>query len=152
MKYYCLFFLICISACEQTNKTGNKKPGDNNGSPGDIIPATRVTVNNNPVASYSVPMGDPRLDRKFGVEIYETKYTFRYLLVMQYDGMIQTDTLKLPNFDTWPVVKVKPGKEKLSCIIGFMDKKNDFREYKMLTAKNDKLKLIVLNGYVVSEY
>ena len=86
-KCYYLIFLICISACIQKNKPANKN----------TIPEVRITVNKNPVASYLIPMGNPKLDRKFGVEIYETPYTFKYLLVMQYDGMIQTDTLKIPN-------------------------------------------------------
>ena len=148
MRYWYIIFLICISACEQKNHKGS---ADENAS-ADTIPELRDTVSKNPVASYSIPMGDPRLERKFGVEIYETNYTFKYLLVMQYDAMVQTDTLKLPNFDTWPIVKVKPGKEKLSCIIGFLDEKNNFREYKMLSAKNDELKLTVLKSYGISAY
>lgn len=80
MKYYYVILLICISACSQKNKSANKN----------TIPEVRATVSKNPVASYLISMGNPKLDRKFGVEIYETPYTFKYLLVMQYDGMIQT--------------------------------------------------------------
>lgn len=148
MKYSFLFFLICVTACRPGNKSGSEAAN----KAASAIPKIRDTVSKKPVASYLVVMGDPRLDRKFGVQVYETKYTFKYLLEMQYDGMIQNDTLKIPDFDTWPVVKVQPGKERLSCIIGFMDKQNNFREYKMLNAKNDKLKLTVLQGYAVSEY
>jgi hypothetical protein len=129
-----------MTACTKKTKPANKKP----------IPEARITISKNPVASYLIPMGNPKLDRKFGVEIYETPYTFKYLLVMQYDGMIQTDALKIPNFGISPVVKIKPGAEKLSCIIGFLDERNNFREYKMLSAKNDDLKLTVLKSYVVS--
>ena len=134
-----------MSACTQKNKLNYEGLANKN-----VIPELRTAVSKNPVASYLIPMGNPKLDRKFGVEIYETPYTFKYLLVMQYDGMIQTDTLKIPNFGSSPVVKVKPGTEKLSCIIGFLDKGNNFREYKMLSAQNDDLKLTVLKSYVVS--
>ena len=144
MKYYYIIFLISIISCHQKNTPGAEKVSE--------IPQLRSTVNKKPVASYIIPMGDPRLDRKFGVDIFETKYTFKYLLEMQYDGMEQEDTLLIPNFDIWPVVKVEPGKEKLSCIIGFMDKKNNFRAYKMLSATNDQLKLTVLQSYAVTEY
>ena len=151
MKYWYIVLLICINACHQKNKLNHKGSAGKNAAT-DTIPELRNTVSKNPVASYSIPMGDPRLERKFGVEIYETPYTFKYLLVMQYDAMVQTDTLKLPNFGIWPIIKVNPGKEKLSCIIGFLDEKNNFREYKMLSAKNDELKLTVLKSYGITAY
>ena len=114
-----------------------------------VIPETRTEVNKNPVASYLVTVGDPRLDQKFGVEVYETQATFKYLLAMQYEGILETDTLKIPNFDTWPVVQVKRGKDSLSCIIGFLNDKKEFMEYKLLSAKDDQLKLTVLRRYAV---
>lgn len=88
----------------------------------------------------------------FGVKVYETPFTFQYLLEMQYEGMIETDTLKIPNFGTWPVVEVHKGADKLSCIIGFLDKQKSFKEYKMLSAKGDKLSLVTLNRYGVGVY
>ena len=139
----CMIFII---ACNQKNKLPDKNTGLENKS-GSAIPEIRNTINKKPVASYSIPMGDPRLDRKFGVEVYETPYTFKYLLQMQYDGMIQTDTLKVPNLYRWPTIEIKPGKEKLSCIIGFLDEKNNFREYKLLSGKNNHLSLSVLKSY-----
>jgi hypothetical protein len=47
---------------------------------------------------------------------------------------------------------VKPGTEKLSCIIGFVDNQNNFREYKLLSAEDNNLKLTVLKSYAVSGY
>ena len=151
MKYWYIISLICISACHQKNKLDHKGLADENAST-DTIPEVRDTIGKSPVASYSIPMGDPRLERKFGVEIYETNYTFKYLLVMQYDAMVQTDTLKLPNFGTWPVVKVKPGKEKLSCIIGFLMRKIILESTKCLVLKMMHLKLTVLKSYGISAY
>ncbi len=84
MKYYYLLLLFYIGACQQRDKPGDAAAIDK-------IPKMRSAVNKQPVASYLIPVGDPRLDRKFGVDIYETKFTFKYLLVMQYDGMIQND-------------------------------------------------------------
>ncbi|MEO6330109.1 MAG: hypothetical protein ABIO55_14335 [Ginsengibacter sp.] len=150
MKYYCIIFLICISACKQKNNSDHQTPASK--IAGDTIPGLRKIVSKNPVASYIIAIGNPKLDRKFGVWVYETPYTFKYLLVMQYDGMIQNDTLRLPNFGTWPAIKVRPGKEKLSCIIGFLDEGDNFKEYKMLSAKNDVLKLTVLKSYTVNGY
>ncbi len=150
-KYFYLFFIILIGGCVEKNKLkGNEEKTE--AISNDTIPAIRKNISKKPVATYIIPMGDPKLDRKFGVEIYETSQTFKYLLVMYYDGIIENDTLTVPNFGIWPVIKIKPGKEKLSCIISFLDVKNELREYKMLSAKNDKLKLIVLKTYAVTTY
>jgi len=130
--------IILISACNNNN--GYKKVN---------IPEVRTEVNKKPVASYLIAVGDPRLDRKFGVEVFETPFTFKYLLAMQYEGIEETDTLNIPNFDTWPVVQVKPGDDSLSCVIGFLDEKKQFLEYKLLSAKNDELKLTVLRRFAV---
>jgi hypothetical protein len=132
-----IIIVIFISACSNNN---SKNTG---------IPNVRKEINRDPVASYLVTIGDPRLDRKFGIEVFETPYTFKYLLAMQYEGIEETDTLKIPNFDTWPVVQVKPGSDSLSCIIGFLNEKKEFMEYKLLSAKNDRLKLTVLRRYEV---
>ncbi len=132
-----VIFIILISACS------------NNNSRNAAIPEVRKEINKKPVASYLITAGDPRLYQKFGVEVYETPLTFKYLLVMQYEGIEETDTLKIPNFDTWPVIQVKPGSDSLSCIIGFLNEKKQFMEYKLLSAKNDQLKLTVLRRYKV---
>jgi len=152
MRYaFITIFLMGMIACNQKTSS-NKNEAAKIEFAKDTVPEIRSTINKKPVASYTIPMGDPRLDRKFGVNIYETPHTFKYLLQMQYDGMIQTDTLKVPNLNRWPVVKVEPGKEKLSCIIGFLDDKNTFREYKLLSAKNNHLNLSVLKSYGLVSY
>ena len=132
-----IIIIFLISAC------GNKS------SKAPLVPEERKEVNKNPVASYLVTAGDPRLDRKFGVEVYETPFTFKYLLKIQYGGVQETDTLKVPNFDIWPVVQVKPGEDSLSCIIGFLNEKKEFMEYKLLSVKNGQLQLTVLRKYNV---
>ncbi len=134
-KYFFFFIFIFICSCTDNN----------------AIPTTRKNVNKQPIATYVIPMGDPKLDRKFGVEVFETPETFKYLLVMYYEGTVQNDTLAVPNIGISPVIKVNPGKEKLSCIIGFLDNKNEFREYKMLHEKNGQLALTTLKKYEVAK-
>ncbi|HEX8331849.1 MAG TPA: hypothetical protein VF622_04460 [Segetibacter sp.] len=151
MKYYLipfLFFIGCSQSDERRNSGLNKTTKVTN----DTIPEVRKEVSHKPVASYMIPIGDPRLEYKFGVLIYETPQTFKYLMRMQYEGMVVTDTLKVPNFGIWPTVEVRPGKEKLSCLIGFLDKEKKFKEYKMLTIKDNDLKLTVLKRYGVGVY
>ncbi|HUS00610.1 MAG TPA: hypothetical protein VMY77_02730 [Chitinophagaceae bacterium] len=147
-KYLAL--IILLISCAEKNK--NSEPGKIKLPGNDTIPVTRKNVNKKPVAAYVIQMGDPKLDRKFGVEVYETPETFKYLLMMYHDGTIQKDTLTIPNFGIWPTVKIRPGNEKLSCIIGFLDRKNEFLEYKLLSAKDDKLSLTILKRYGVATY
>ena len=134
-KYFHLIVLFFLFSCAEKGKT---------------ISTTRDIVNKNPVASYIVPMGDPKLDRKFGAEVFETPETFTFLLVMYFDGTVQNDTLVIPNLGIQPVVQIQPGDEKLSCIIGFADDKNVFREYKLLSVKNDQMRLTTVKKYSVS--
>lgn len=153
MKYTWLFFVLLINSCSENGKQKNETtPSPATYTSNDTIPIVRKQISKSPVASYMIPINNPLLKHYFGVKIYETPLTFQYLLKMQYEGMIETDTLKIPNFGTWPIVKIKKGREKLSCIIGFLDKEKQFREYKMLTARGNKLKLIVLKSYSVGVY
>lgn len=153
MRYLYLLIILLLGACEQKNDLSSEDTNDTTTFiTNDSIPEIRITVSKKPVASYLLPVGNPKLKYKFGVEVYETPKTFNYLLRMQYEWLKVSDTLKIPNFGTWPVVQVKPGKNKLSCIIGFLHKKKEFKEYKMLTVKNEQLKLVVLKRYFVGVY
>lgn len=155
IRYCSLIFIAGLATCTGNNRNGlpgEKGSAASSFTSNDTIPETRKTVNKKPVDQYYVTVGDPKLDRRFGVSIYETAFTFQYLLHMQYEAMLVTDTLSVPNFGIWPVVQVRAGKDKRSCIIGFLDQKKEFKEYKMLTANGDKLKLVVLKKYAVGRY
>ena len=98
--------------------------------PSDAIPEYRKIVKTEPVAEYKEKIIDPLNDWYFSVRIYETSKTFRYLLRLQFEEIEGEDTLKLPNFGTEPKPSLVTGKEKYSCVIGFFDKRNIFKEYK----------------------
>lgn len=157
MNCFYLISILWLAACTGSSSSDKSRQGKKGAdtaivTSNDTIPETRKTVSRKPVDSYYVTVGDPKLDRKFGVSIYETSFTFQYLLHMQYEAMLVTDTLTIPNIGIWPVVQVRPGEDRLSCIIGFLDSKKTFKEYKMLTAQGDKLKLVVLKKYSVGKY
>ena len=152
MRYSLLIFVLLIYGCSQNSKQHSEATSDSTQITNDTIPVFRKQVSKTPVASYIIPINNPILQQYFGARIYETSLTFQFLLKMQYEGVLETDTLKIPNFGTWPVVKVIKGPEKLSCIIGFLDKEKHFKEYKMLLAKGNKLKLTTLKRYGVSFY
>ncbi|MEJ7674726.1 MAG: hypothetical protein WKF59_19030 [Chitinophagaceae bacterium] len=67
-KHMYVFIIILMIGCSEKNN--------------DVISVIRKKVNKQPVATYIIPMGDPKLDRKFGVQIFETPSTFKYLLLM----------------------------------------------------------------------
>lgn len=146
MKICNLLLLIFICSCGESTHEKKGTPVVVEGN--DTIPLVRKTVKKEPVASWWVVM-DKALDRKFGVAVYETPRTFHYLLSMQYDGMVEKDSMEIPNFGIWPVIRIVPGEQKLSCIIGFMDANNNFKEYKLLSAKNNRLSLTTLKYYAV---
>jgi hypothetical protein len=54
--------------------------------------------------------------------LFETEKTFRYLLKMQFEEIKGEDTLKLPNFGIDPKPELRKGKDKYSCVIGFIDR------------------------------
>jgi hypothetical protein len=153
MNYKALLFSILVYSCAG-NSNQERQPADSSDIviSNDTIPMTRNKVSKKAVAAYVVPINNPLLKQYFGVEVFETRQTFHFLLKMQYEGVLETDTLKIPNVGIWPVVQVKKGPTKMSCIIGFLDKDKNFKEYKMLSAKGDKLKLRVLRHYSVGRY
>lgn len=153
MRYGTLIFIAFITACSQNNKQpASAVSASATVTSNDTVPAVRKEVSKSPVASYIVPINNPLLHQYFGVKVFETPLTFRFLLQMQYEGVLETDTLKIPNFGIWPIVKVIKGAEEKSCIIGFLDKEKRFREYKMLQANGNKLKLVVLKSYGVGVF
>ena len=153
MKYFCLASLLYLTSCSNNTIVENKKTADTTiHITTDTIPEIRKVVSKKPVASYLVPVNDPKLERSFGVDIYETGLTFEYIMHMHYEAVFATDTLRIPNFGIWPQVEVKAGDEKISCIIGFLDKKKEFKPYKMVSAKGNKMRLVVLKNYFVGRY
>ena len=92
------------------------------------VPLQRESVKDEPVAEYKVKTENPLNDWYFHVRLYETPKTFHYLIRLQYEEIKGQDTLKLPNFGMMPRPEIRKGAEQYSCIIGFFDKDNQFRE------------------------
>lgn len=112
----------------------------------------RENPNSSPIANYSVAVADGvnyANGWKFSASLFETKYTFKYLLKMQYKELRETDTLVVPNLGELPKVEIRKGESSQSCVIGFFDKKGSFKPYKQLLVRNEQLKLITLQSYSV---
>lgn len=152
-----LYFLLVIifAACNNNNTETNNKNAENNQPTiirNDTIPTTRREVNPKPVATFFKHIPNSLNDWHFSVNVYETEKTFHYLMRMEYMEMREKDTLKIPNLGIWPKVEIRPASDEYSCIIGFYDKENNFKEYKQVTAKDGSLKVKVLHHYGVATY
>jgi len=116
------------------------------------IPMDRTTVNSEPVAEYKQKTENPLNDWYFSVKLFETSKTFQYVMKLKYEEMEGEDTLFLPNVGTLPKPVIQKGEDKYSCIVGFMDNHDEFREYKKVYVKNDELKVTSLKHYSVATY
>ena len=154
MKTPFIYLLIVLAACKQPDKnTENISPDDTAiVVAADAISETRTSVKSGPVASYSEAINDELNDWKFAVSIFETKRTFHYSIRIQAKEVRVSDSINIPNFGIEPKVEVRKGKEPLTCIIGFLDKKNEFKEYRLVSFKNDQLHFKTLNNYRVAAY
>lgn len=150
-----LIGLLLLAACNETNLETTAVKDSVVIIPRETVSPERQKPSTKAITSYYEGVADNAGNAnewKFGIGVYETKYTFQYLLKMQYKELRVTDTLKVPDLGFMPRVEVKKGKEAQSCIIGFYDKKGVFKEYKKLNVKNEQLKLTKLNSYYVASY
>ncbi len=145
-----LFLAISVSCNNSQQKevvSAQKKDSVVSKTP--YINPIRDEVRKQAVASYSEKTENPLNEWYFRVELYETKNTFQYLVKLQYEEIRGADTLKIPNFGRMPELVIKKGEEQYSCIIGFLDRKNKFREYKKVYVKDNVLKITTLRHYSV---
>jgi DNA polymerase-3 subunit epsilon len=115
-------------------------------------PEFRQQVKKEPVAEYKEKAND-RLNANwfFSVRIYETAKTLSYRVNMRYEELEADDTLTLPDLGTPPKPVIRKGKDEYSCMIGFMDNDNQFREYKIVKVKGDQLAIRAVKHYSVTQ-
>ena len=152
---FLLLTLAYFTSCRQNenNKSVTSK-SDNashkNSSSAENVPEHRKEIKKEAVAVYKEKTDDPLNDWYFTVRLFETDKTFNYVLKMQFEEIKGEDTLTIPNFGIDPKPELRKGKDKYSCIIGFIDRDNKFREYKLVYVKDgSQLKLTTLNHYSV---
>lgn len=134
---------------EPTAKTDTAAKSETPALRPENISPDRDNVQTEPVAEYKVRTENPLNDWYFRVRLYETPKTFHYLIKLEFEEIHGQDTLKLPNFGTLPKPVIQKGPGQYSCIIGFMDKENNFREYKKVYVKENTLKITALKHYGV---
>ncbi len=144
--------LLIIISCFLLSCNNNKPSEEKNDTiviNHDTVPDIRTNIKSTPIVTYQEKVKDELNDWNFSVQIFETKQTFHFLMKVKYKEVFGTDTLKIPNFGINPTIEIHQGKEKNSCIVGFFDKKNIFREYKLVAVKDDQLQIKTLKHYGV---
>ncbi len=117
------------------------------------IPEIRQSVKSAPVVTYTEKVEDPYNDWKFEVALYETQRTFTYTVRIRYKELRVSDSLNIPDLGFSPKIALQKGSAPHSCIIGFLDKKGDFKEYRQVSIeKGDKLRFKTLKTYFVGHY
>ncbi|MCF0070277.1 hypothetical protein LZD49_07325 [Dyadobacter sp. CY261] len=154
MKHYSFLLLFALLCCNKPEKSSENSTSSDEPEKAinDTIPLTREKVENSPVASYSEKVKDDLNDWRLAVDVYETKQTFKFLMKIEYMVQEAEDTLTIPNFGIMPKVEVRKGPEKESCIVGFLDKQGEFKEYKLIALKNKQLKISTLKYYGRARY
>lgn len=145
-------FLFLLAACEQGNDTNSEPKDAAVVISHDTIPEYRQIVKPGAVSIYTEKIPDELNDWKFSVSLHETPRTFHYTVQIQAKEVKVTDSVNIPNFGMMPKPEVRKGKEPLTCIIGFLDKKGAFKEYRKVSFQNDRLHISTINNYAVSAY
>ncbi len=146
---YCLLIFIFIAGCNTNNENDGK---DSVELKYKNITETRASVNFLPIKMYSEVMKSFETNDTFKVNLYETKQTFKYLIKINYKQLDAEDTLRIPNFGINPLIEIKKGDKRPSCIVGFFDEHKQFRESKMVSYEDSEIKIHVLKHYAVTTY
>jgi hypothetical protein len=83
------------------------------------------------------------------VRLFENKQIHQFSLVIKQLKDVHKDTLTLPNLGNMPLIQFLTGTSSNSCIIGFLDHKNNFKPYKAVIATRLSIRVKVLKRYAV---
>ncbi len=151
-SFVLLAIVLWLTACNQLHEDANVNESTTYIT-NDTVSEMRSKVSTVPVAEYVKSLNDPLNNHwKFAIFVTETKLRFSYILRMQYKELDESDTLRIPNFGIKPKVEIHKGNDDYSCIIGFLDKKSEFKEYKQVAIKDNQMKLTTLRKYFVGVY
>ncbi len=154
---YLLVLPFYFSSCHSGNQNASQQNDSSTKpiiiNPTNNVPEFRKEIKKDVIAEYKEKTDNPLNDWYFSVRLYETEKTLYYLMKLQFEEIKGEDTLKLPNFGYALKPIIQKGKDKYSCIIGFMDDQNKFREYKLVHVEDgNHLKVTTLKHYSVATY
>ena len=155
--HFAIIISVILFSCHSNNQNNVSQTDSASKSvvnnPANTVPEFRKIVKPAHFSEYKEKTDNPLNDWYFSVKLYETEKTFNYLMKLQFEEIAGEDTLRLPNFGNVPKPVIQKGKDKYSCIIGFMDNENKFREFKLVHVENNNhLKVTSLKHYSVATY
>ena len=113
------------------------------------VPLQRTTVKTTPIATFAGKVTPNSGEYPITVQLFETKQTHQFLLVIKQLKDVHKDTVTIPNLGTMPRIQLQPGTSSNSCIVGFLDNKNNFKPYKAVIATGLRIRVKVLKRYAV---
>jgi len=150
MKKICtLFFVAGVLACNPTD-TKNADGSTTTQKAAADMDLERASPKTTAVQHYQEKVNHDLNNWYFKVDLYETAKRFTYTIKLQYEEITGEDDITLPNLGLEPQPILKKGSAPYECIIGFMDEKNEFREYKKVHIVDGALKITTLKSYAVS--
>jgi hypothetical protein len=149
-----LLLIVLFTSCNLSGKdaasTEDAIADTTQAPPETALSLIREQVDTKPVAQYSAKVPDELNEWYFKVQVYQTSQRYAFKVAMQYQEVTGEDMINIPNLGTEPKVEIRPGSKKYSCIIGFLDKEGNFREYKEVSVQNENLKMTTLKSYTVT--
>lgn len=151
-----LIFLAALVAVQWVAGCNTTDSGNDGGANDTVVvmkdgpPEMRETVNPEPVQQYVYKLPGNLNNHEFSVKLYETEKRFTYRADLRYEEVTGSDDINFPNLLQEPQPVLKKGEDDMSCIIGFIDNKGEFREYKKVSVDNGDLRIRTLRYYGVS--
>lgn len=111
----------------------------------------RTSVSKTPVKEYSEKVPDSLNDWYYKVQVFETDSTFNYLVKMQYKEVTGEQLIRIPNLGYEPKPELKKGFYDKTVMVGFLDDKGKFMDYKMVYVVDGQLGIRSVKRYTVND-
>jgi hypothetical protein len=122
-----------------------------NSSENKTIALKRETVNKNPVKEYAEKVPDDLNDWYFKVQLFETDSVFNYTVKMQYKEVTGEQIIRLPDMGYAPQPELKKGHYDKTVMVGFLDDKGKFMDYKMVYVVDEQMGIRGVKRYTVKD-
>lgn len=124
----------------------------NNSENKNTIGLKREAVNKNPVGEYSEKVPDVlNTNWEFKVQLFETDSTFVYNLKTNYKAIDYEQKIRYPNLGYIPKPRLKKGFYSKTVLVGFLDDKGKFMDYKMVYVLDEEVGIRGVKKYTVKD-
>jgi hypothetical protein len=141
-----------MSACNQqkTGKSRRAKPDSSVSTPKKKAGDKKKTDINKPVAALTLNTDDEVTDNDFTVEVFPTRKQDVFSIKITYGGNTAGDEVTMLPESYYKKIALRKGKNDNECLMGFIDKKDNFNEMKSITASGTQIGIKTLKAYYLS--